>query len=291
TVSGGRLSTSVGQDLAANAGTVSVRSNHDPQPAQTLSASGRLSGLPTHADNDWSGGASLRYVTPYFESSIQHDSNFLNAGSVERRHRSGLQVGTAVAYAEGVFAPSRPITDAFVIFRRDPSLSDVGIEVRSEGSMRATPLERWGRVVAPGLRSYYPYTYFVDAPFLPEGYDLGPGTFIVAPGYQQGALIDIGSDARVYVEGQLVNESGEVVALAAGRIYAGAFDAGVEIAEEQQGELFFSDRDGIFVVYGLRPGTYHLRMSGSRYVEFSIPEGEVGRFELGEIVLRRREAE
>ena len=300
TLSGGGLSTSVGQDLAENTGTISVRSNHEPRPAQSLSASGRLSGLPTNADNDWSGGANLRYVTPYFESSVQHDSEFFQAGSVERRHRSGLQLGTAVAYADGVLAPSRPINDAFVIFRRDPSLSDVGIEVRSGGSMRATPMERWGRVVAPSLRAYYPYTFFVDAPFLPEGYDLGPGTYIVAPGYQQGALIDIGSDARVYVEGQLVNESGEVVALSAGRVYTGAFEAAgkeaedaeaAESADDADGELFFSDRDGIFVVYGLRSGTYHLQLSGGRYAEFSIPEDEVGRFELGEVVLRRREAE
>ncbi len=291
TLSGGRLSTSVGQDLAENTGTVSVRSNHEPRPGQSLSASGRLSGLPSHADNDWSSGAAVRYVTPYFESSVQHDSVFFEEGSVERRHRSGLQVGTALAYADGVFAPSRPINDAFVIFRRDPGLSDVGLEIRSEAGMRATPMERWGRVVAPGLRSYYPYTYFVDAPFLPEGYDLGPGTYTVVPGYQQGALINIGSDARVYVEGQLVNEVGEAVALTAGRLYMGAFDALGEPAQDEDGELFFSDRNGIFVVYGLRSGTYHLRMSGGRYAEFSIPEGEIGRFELGNIVLRRPEAE
>jgi len=318
TLSGGRFSTSVGQDLAANNATVSVRSSHEPAPAQSLSASGQISGFPVQGHDDWSGGANLRYLTPYFESSAQHDSEFFESGSVERRHRSGLQVGTAVAFADGVLAPSRPINDAFVIFRRDPSLSDVGLEIRSEGGMRATPLERWGRVVVPGLRSYYPYTFFVDAPFLPEGYDLGPGTYIVAPGYQQGALVDIGSDARVYVEGRLVNESGEAVALAAGRKFVGPFDpaadaatdpaaapaeptaapgspaeptAGPDSDEAQQGELFFSDRDGIFVMYGLRPGTYHLRMSGGRYAEFSIPEGEVGRFELGDIVLRLPEAE
>lgn len=318
TLSGGRLSTSVGQDLADNSATVSLRTAHEPAPAQRLTALGRISGFPVQGYDDWSGGASLRYVTPYFETSVQHDSEFFDQGSVERRHLSGVRLGTAVAYADGVFAPSRPISEAFVIFRRDPSLSDVGLEVRSEGGMRATPLERWDRLVVPGLRAYYPYTFFVDAPFLPEGYDVGPGTYMVAPGYQHGVLIDIGSDARVYVEGRLVNELGEAVPLAAGRKHEGAFDAeavmaeragteeadpdgsnradelaqsAAEPAEDQEGELFFSDRDGIFVLYGLRPGTYHLRMSGGRYAEFSIPEGEVGRFELGDIFLRLPEAE
>jgi outer membrane usher protein len=182
-------------------------------------------------------------------------------GSTESR--TSARLATALVYADGQFAISRPVVDAFVIARPHHSLeSEVVLDPSEEGYTARSGI--LGPAVHPELGALAPRTITYDAPRAPEGYDLGTGSIRVRPSYRSGYLHTIGSDYSLSAIGQLVNQFGEPLTLVAGRA--------IELANPNRAPVVvFTNRDGRFGAYGLRPGVWRIEMPNGLTYTLDVP--------------------
>lgn len=178
--------------------------------------------------------------------------------------RTSLRFGTALAYAGGSFALSRPIYDSFALVKPHRTLGKAPVYVLPSDDEYLSRSGALGPAVAPDLASYTPQSVTYDAPGAPVGYDLGPGIVQVAPPYRAGYLIEVGSAYSVTYTGRLLLPGGEPLALKAGLAYELA-------APERPPVQMFTNRSGRFALSGLRPGTWRIETSvGERKLAYTI---------------------
>jgi outer membrane usher protein len=192
--------------------------------------------------------------------------------------RTALNFGTALAFAGGHVAVSRPIADSFVLFPQHPVLSSQDIEVNPVDDKPAARSDLLGMAVLPDMTSYYQHHVVLDAPDLPLGYELGRQIYDVQPTYRSGIVIPVGTGATVLGDGVLVDPGGRPLPLEPGQILS--LDTPGQPAID-----FFTSRSGRFRVEGLAPGRYRLTLLNTpeRAIEFTIPPGSAGRFDLGRL--------
>jgi outer membrane usher protein len=206
------------------------------------------------------------------------------AGSIEqdrapevlgRRHVS-LNLGTALAFADGHVALSRPITDSFVMVSPHPSLSGQTIEVNAGDGIPAAKTGPLGPGVLPEMLSYEEHRVELSAPDLPPWADLGPQPRYVYPGYRSGTLMVAGSGQTVIVEGMLVDDAGRPLSLEPGDL-----ESLDEPSAPPRG--FFTAKTGRFAVEGLKPGKLRLvlRNYPDRPIVFVISAGRTGIVDVG----------
>jgi outer membrane usher protein len=132
--------------------------------------------------------------------------------------------------------------------------------------------------VLPDLQSYLVRKLTIDAPDLPPGYELGPDTFTLWPTYRSGTVIHAGTGATVLLRGVLRTADGKPVTLQTGTVHALDNPAFKPLP-------MFTNRGGRFVVEGLQPGRYELRMlaDANAKLSFEIPKGRTGVFEIGDL--------
>lgn len=194
--------------------------------------------------------------------------------------RSGLRAGTALAFAGGRFAISRPISDSFAMVARGADLKDQPVRLNPAGTSAAGYADRMGPGVLPALPSYHLSRIHFDAPDLPFGYDLGPTSFDLVPTYKSGYLFKTSAITMVFLTGTLLDPEGAPLALQAGDVVS-LDNPGTEP------ETMFTNREGRFAVDRMKPGRYELRMFawGQVVIPFEIPAGKVGRYEIGALRL------
>ena len=119
-------------------------------------------------------------------------------------------------------------------------------------------MEQSQRALVPDLVSYNSRLLTFDVDDLPPGYDLGDGAFWLKPGYRRGYVLQIGSDAVFTVIGTLIdNASKQPIPLTSGHaIYLGA--------SPQEPIEFFTNRNGLFAISGLRSGNYRLELNNTQ---------------------------
>jgi outer membrane usher protein len=224
----------------------------------------------------------LSYNTQRIETLLVHDEtlpNFSgNQSSLERV--SSVRVGTALAFADGTFAVSRPIGDAFAIVAKHPSLADyrVGVEPTQNGGFEAAP-DWLGPAVISNVPSYQVQSLTAGARDLPPGYDLGSGFYQLEPRFHSGAVITLGSDANVLLDGELHDQLGTPLALVAGE--ARPAD------EHGDAKPFFTNRTGRFRIDGLRPAAYDLVFPalGDATIRVDIPPNTSGIDRIGVLTI------
>ena len=183
--------------------------------------------------------------------------------------RTRLNLGTALLYADGEVAVSRPISDSFVIAKKHKNLDGQVVGLDQIDGVYSAKADALGNGVIPNLSSYQARTVSINAPDLPFGYELGPDHYTVKPGYRSGIVLRIGTDATVMLIAQLIDTAGEPVALEAGIIQSTS-DPGAKIS-------FFTNRTGRLVGEGLKPGTYAVRLlSDDREATVTIPDSTSG---------------
>ncbi|HLI67505.1 MAG TPA: fimbrial biogenesis outer membrane usher protein [Caulobacteraceae bacterium] len=211
------------------------------------------------------------------EWGIDQESDLNAVGGGTPNQITTVHIGTSIAFADGHFALSQPIYDAFAIVTPHSSLGHAPILLDRDGDNYLAASGPLGPAVDPGMGSYAPRTDTYDVPKAPVGYDLGPGTFSVMPPYRAGYVIVVGSDYSVTGVGRLLSRYGEPVSLLAGQA--------TEVDNPQHPAIeVFTNRDGRFGVLGMRPGKWRITMPtdpASVYL-ITIPEGAKGMVALGD---------
>lgn len=189
-------------------------------------------------------------------------------------------LGTAVAFADGHAALTRPITDSFIMIAPGPNLDGRSVEVNAGGGVpeaRSGPL---GPAVLPEVLSYEEQPVDLSAPDLPPWADLGPQPLSVLPAYRSGTRLTAGGAATIVLRGAFIDAKGRPLPLEAGDVES--LDAP---GNPPQG--FFTGPSGGFMVESLKPGRLRvtLRNYPGRPVLLTVPAGRAGLVDVGPLTI------
>lgn len=189
-----------------------------------------------------------------------------NAGEIVDQ-RTAARVGMSFAFADGQFGVGRPIADGFALVSPHRSLrgSRVLVDPSEEGF--ASESDWLGPALAPDFGSYSPRTVLLDVPNAPQGYDLGQASLRVQPPYRAGYVTIVGSDYSFTALGRLLTRDGEPIVLLAG-------SAREVAAPDRPAITVFTNREGRFGAFGLRPGVWRIEMptNPATVFEFTVQE-------------------
>jgi len=251
------------------------------------SSSGRIGSLGYGATVERDpGNASVAAYADYtanrFNLSASQSTFGTTVGRIGNAQVTTLRVGTAIVFADGHFATSRPVTDSFAILYPYKTLHGktvvAGQSVADDEYVSKSDVT--GGAVNNYLTSYADQSVTYDVKDPPAGYDLGPGVYRVRPTYRSGYAIRVGTDAFVSAAGTLTHADGSPVTLAAGvvRAIGKADDPGLP---------FFTNSTGRFAVMSLKPATrYRVTLrDGSGNFEIDVPSDTKGLVTLGIVKL------
>jgi outer membrane usher protein len=230
----------------------------------------------THQSNSDELRAGGSYVGNRFEARIEQ---VLGAATPQddfgSENTTELAFGSAIVFADGAVAISRPVYDSFAIFAKNDAVKGFDIAVDPQGSVfdtrpaYAAHSSALGAAVVPDLNSYYVRTIEVDAPDAPAGTSLGGQALTFLPSYRAGYVVKIGDDRNVAVMSVLVDELGEPI----------SFAAGYAITSDGTRHQMFTNRGGRFYIDGLQHGetvTLEFDSPEGATASFSVPDGEIG---------------
>jgi outer membrane usher protein len=230
---------------------------------------------------DTSADASVNYVGNRFDARATVFTRGNGIGDVTDRQRARLQVGTALAFADGAFGIGRPVSDSFAVLEPHSAIKDR--DVITGRSLRNDKYDArsgfLGGAVQGDVSSYSPQNLQFDLAGLGTGYDIGDGLARVDPPLHAGYKIVVGSNRYVSAVGNLVVD-GQPLALAAG-ILSAVDDEGFEA------QPFFTNSVGRFGIFGLAPGkAYLVTLTGSaRTLRIEVPESNDGLYRIGTVEL------
>ena len=217
--------------------------------------------------------ANLAYTGNRFSGGISHSKTDPKEGRT--LDRTTLNANTALVFADGHVALSRPIYDGFVIVAPHKTIRDKNIKVNSSGDRYLAQTDFLGAAVLPEVSGYSVNSVSIDRNDLPIGYEIEHDSFYFEPTYRRGGVAKIGTDAVVMAKGKLLDPQGKPLGLISGEIL---------FLDEPEREpiLFFSNRAGFFAAEGLKPGKYKLIVYGDKIFSsfVTIPEGTTGLYPL-----------
>ena len=189
---------------------------------------------------------------------------------------TSVEVGAALAYADGAFGIGRPVRgNGFAILTPYDSLAGKTILVGSADDIRGE--SDWlGPAVVPDLPAYARNTLSFDVPDLPVGYSLGNGSFDTVAPYKAGYRYQVGSAYSVSVFGTLLDAHGEPVSLLTG--------VAKSPSDPQKQVEIFTNAAGRFAADGLAPGHWEIEMAtddAPTHYSIDVPAGTVGLFKAG----------
>ncbi len=260
-------------------------SNHELQLRWTDRPSNPMDTIATdlavdHSDQGAGASGSFDYRNQRFDASAFLDANnpFVDGGT--RQRSAEFDFSTALVFADGHYAVSRPISDSFAIVVPHENLEGYVIGLNPNDGTYMAEVDWMGPAVLPDFGSYELNTVVIEVPDLPFGYDLGDETPTVMPTLTSGAVIVVGTDATVLLGGTLADNLGQPLALEAGEIRR------VDAPDDQPAP-FFTNRGGKFRIDGARPGDYMLRLYAMPGIELAItiPPGAEGLYDVGTVVI------
>ena len=232
----------------------------------------------------------FNYNTTRFETTVSHNETYpaggATTGSAMERDTS-LAFGSALVFADGKAALARPISDSFAIVGEQKNAAGYAFKVDPQADNYTTRNDFFMPAVIPNLNAYELRTTQLDVPDLPAGYDIGPETFVLQPTYRSGSLIELGTDATVFLDGVLVGSNDKPLSLISGTIK----EAGASTA---QPITFFTNRAGRFRVEGLKPGKFEMDFAGAFpgvKQSITIPPEANGIYHIGTIKLSVEQSE
>jgi outer membrane usher protein len=199
-------------------------------------------------------------------------------------HSSNLQYGTALVFAGGRFAVTRPVFDSFVIFDPLANVKNENIQINPQkNGVHFGESDFFGPAVLPELPSYSVSNIIIKQKSAAKGLALPKDHFTLRPSYHAGYAIPIGTDATVYLKTRLINPDGSPGSMLVGSaIYA---DEGL-----MEPVTIFTNKSGLLRSEGFRRGRFKLVMSDDQYepIEFEIPSSATDEFEIPSIQLKAR---
>ena len=223
---------------------------------------------------------SLEYDHYLGKVELSHNLGFNNEDDSEIESSSHLQLETGFVFADGHFGITRPVRDSFALVVPHSNLKDQTIKLNPFLGGFEGQVNSFSPGVVPNLQSYKVSQVMVEALDLPLGYDLGSPNHTILPTYKSGTLIEIGTDATVFIRGSLIDAQGKPVGLKILEITS------VDDPNWQSVTLF-TNRVGKFAAEGFKPGRYqgNLLANEKSILEFTIPEEQTGLSDLGVLQL------
>jgi outer membrane usher protein len=169
----------------------------------------------------------------------------------EASSRLALRLGSALVYADGAMAVSRPVSDGFAILVPHKTLEGSRIRMGQNTDTTEGTSGFLGGAVEARLSAFAPRRINYSVPDAPAGYDIGSGEVVLSPLYRSGYRVVIGSDYTMTVLGRLIGSDGQPRALVAGNLME-------EAAPDRAPITLLTNREGTFGVTGLRPGHWVL---------------------------------
>lgn len=155
-----------------------------------------------------------------------------------------LSVAGGIAWAAGMLAVGRPVTDSFGVVKVD-ELEGVRVLVNNEEIGRTGPD---GRLFVPSLASFIDNQISIDVSTVPLDFTFPESVRIVSPAYRAGAAVDFRARrVQAYVGALQIRIDGQVRA-------AEFFDVTLDI--DGKPLAFVTGRGGEFYVDGLKEGRY-----------------------------------
>lgn len=229
-------------------------------------------------DVGFNGG--FNYTANRAELGLTHTTVYELTGRRTDSQRTSLRLGTAIAFADGKFALSRPIYDSFAMVAAHKSLDGAQVIIDPRDDHYTAKSGLFGPAVDPNLGAYIRRTLTYDVPEAPVGYDLGTASAKILPPYRGGYLVTAGSDYSVTALGTLIGLDGAPVSLLSGK----ATEMGVS---NPRTLTIFTNRTGRFGISGMRPGRWRIEMPTEppTIVEIVIPAKSLGVVRLGDVTL------
>ena len=195
-----------------------------------------------------------------------------------------MQFGTALVFAGGKFAISKPVYDSFVIFNPLKNLNKTPAVVNKQKDGSYVAATDWlGSAVVSEISSYYSTALNLDTLDSKTAVSFPADHFVVKPNYKSGYVIDIGSNATVYLKTKLMREDG----MPASMISAYAINLDDSDIEPI---TIFTNRAGLVRSEGFRPAKYRLDFPGKEYepTNFEIPDSASDEYDMPSLKLKVR---
>jgi len=218
------------------------------------------------------------YTGYRFETRVYHTGSFDRANLGTSQQRTSLTMGSALAFADGHLAVSRPISDSFVMVAPHPSLGDRKVEVNALGDVPEAKTDVLGPAMLPQLTSYYRYQVQIDAQDLPLGLDLGPDFYTVQPSYRSGIVVPAGTGGTVILNAALSDFAGTALDLELGS---------ARMADDPNRAPidFFTNKLGRLQIGGLAPGKVIIELKNYPEIPITltIPNDAEGIYDAGKL--------
>jgi outer membrane usher protein len=229
-------------------------------------------GAPEHLAN-----ADINYSDSRVEANFSQSEHVERLGTNVLSRRTAVNLGTAVAFADGQAAFGRPVRGSFAIVGVHKSLAESDVRLDPFQDKYKAASDGLGPLLVSDISAYAPSNLSYDVENLPVGYDLGSGAFDLLAPYKAGFNLSIGSEFAVTAIGTLSDGEGKPVPLKVGTISTPQF--------QDKKIVVFTNGTGKFTAQGLKAGEWTLETNDDpvrRYV-IKIPEDAVGFFDLGEL--------
>jgi outer membrane usher protein len=193
-----------------------------------------------------------------------------------------VSLQSALVYAGGTFAISRPVNGGFVLFKGEHSHRNTDFIVNPNQMGYDAKSRGFWPGVMPSLTPYRIKTIRTQPVNPPLGASLDKTEFALLPGYKSGYRLAIGSKAAATVLGTLQDAEGEPLGYQPLEIVSLDAKNPAKISS-------FTNAGGKFLAPGLAPGSYEIRITDGGYqaVPFKVGKNQEGLIQLGVLTSRR----
>ncbi len=200
-------------------------------------------------------------------------------------HRISPRVlgGIAVAYNEGEWGGTitRPINGSFAIFKPSKNFRNQEFGIRSFGNEKESKNGLFKEASIAGLIPYQYRQVQLDPTFLEPGYSLGQESFVLYPKYKSGHLFVVGESGQIAYRGKIMAKNKKPVALQVGFLVDAEKDGK---GEETKVIPFFTNKGGVFLIEGLAPKKYNVKIESFNDLEIDLV-GKQGYVDAGELTI------
>ncbi|MBT4837437.1 MAG: hypothetical protein HON94_08830, partial [Methylococcales bacterium] len=181
-------------------------------------------------------------------------------------HDEILSFSTAMVYVNDQVAISRPLAgNSFALFKTKNNIEQGSIGLmRGGGSSVIDQLNGSDeQLIVPNLGNYLLNRMVLNIENLPLDVVLQQLKFDLLPTYRSGFYIEVGSEERYFARGQLYDKHRQPIALVMGTIQSLQFP-------EQEPLVFFTNRQGMFELEGVKIGQYELMLEYPKPIKTNI---------------------
>jgi outer membrane usher protein len=170
---------------------------------------------------------------------------------------------------------SRPVPSSFAIFKPEDKLKGQKIALKSIAPYVESQTGLFGEITYSQLLAYQYREIQLDPTYLDEGRSLKKEKFVLFPTYKSAHLITLEDQGMVMLKGTLTKTDGSPWPLQVGHL---------------GDKTFFTNRDGVFFIEGVEPGSYVISLEGNTSkIKIDVPEDAQGIKELGNMILEEDE--